>query len=585
MTSTCPLPSSQLVSKWADIKVSDGAQIIENSCNPQIPIANIQGTTLVSCPQNGEWSTSVPSCIPSDPTACTTAIDVGFKTTNSFQFGSGVSFGANGSISDVGIDASANVCGVGFGKGTTNGECGAKLSFDPIVGKADKDLGQLGCKYTGTPVKVDVDGKVGWSSDIGADIGGDAIPPKVHVSAHSSLNFNSGWSASPRLKIPYAGCATQCTRTGYNAPSALCCAANGSKTSYSQDGKVVDPLTNGSLPTTCDPLQRDWNNSACDSGMEGLCSTPENAYGNLDNTNFKLWGKGGVCNTYASTTLSTSGAFNTISQGIASLNEKYPLDKSENWENNSDAINAWDGILNAVSNSASSGANGALKNACANFTREELGVLDGSGNNKVDSIILNACGCHLPTSEYSKFSGIIQEGSYNSCDPLCLRPGSIQNFANGVPQKCSQSNCIIDDVTIDIIDSNVSGDINLKQMCPGKACYFSDINIFNEASGKPKVNIQSDCSSCFIYHPRDPYNPTPVDCKSGKPTTPTGMWGRIVQFFKDHRSLAIGILAVVLFIITAGIILFIHSRGESALAEKEKLYYAYEYGSKYGSSQ
>ncbi len=139
--------------------------------------------------------------------------------------------------------------------------------------------------------------------------------------------------------------------------------------------------------------------------------------------------------------------------------------------------------------------------------------------------IVSSCGCHLPEIEYREYiRDGFDIGNTNACDPLCKLPGTIPHYNcvdtygnvspnpennNPVPciykeAVCSQNICVIDDVTINIVNSNV-GDIGFNIACGGCdnaggcMCIFDDINVLTEASNVGNINFNSSCGgNCYI---------------------------------------------------------------------------------------
>ncbi len=123
-----------------------------------------------------------------------------------------------------------------------------------------------------------------------------------------------------------------------------------------------------------------------------------------------------------------------------------------------------------------------------------------------DRNIYTACGCHLPRSDYADWSKVGVDESNFSCDPLCLAPGTIKQYLGKDPATCKQNLCIIDNVTIDFVNSQFDGDINFNMACGCKntgsescQCVFSGIDI-NSINSRilGKLNFNQNCSSCAV---------------------------------------------------------------------------------------
>lgn len=123
---------------------------------------------------------------------------------------------------------------------------------------------------------------------------------------------------------------------------------------------------------------------------------------------------------------------------------------------------------------------------CSNYTR----------NDTLNSNIKQMCGCYLPDINYS-------DDQVRSCDTLCSNSSTIQYYSNSeqiIPTQCITNACIIDNITIESINSNV-GDITFNQICPfcrGAAncqCIINDVNIITRNSSIGTVTISQNCGS------------------------------------------------------------------------------------------
>jgi hypothetical protein len=116
------------------------------------------------------------------------------------------------------------------------------------------------------------------------------------------------------------------------------------------------------------------------------------------------------------------------------------------------------------------------------------------------------CGCYLPDSAYEKYINVY--GINKECTPYCNGIDNIPTTnvsGSGIP--CRQNVCLIDDVTINIINSDI-GQINIGNFCGGcqsanQSAFISSciciidnntINIINEKIGG-QVNIVNQCGS------------------------------------------------------------------------------------------
>jgi len=105
-----------------------------------------------------------------------------------------------------------------------------------------------------------------------------------------------------------------------------------------------------------------------------------------------------------------------------------------------------------------------LNDMCANYTSEDL--LD-------NPFLLPWCSCYLPNEQYQKYEVF---GINRECTPLCNRNGVIPTVsATGQRNLCQQTVCMIDNTTIDLINTEFDGgSININQICA--SCGRSNVN-------------------------------------------------------------------------------------------------------------
>ena len=117
------------------------------------------------------------------------------------------------------------------------------------------------------------------------------------------------------------------------------------------------------------------------------------------------------------------------------------------------------------------------------------------------------CGCYMPDNEYSKYTNLYQISK--ECTPTCNSTGVIK-LANGNGTgvlNCKQSLCIIDEVTINIAQSEVGvdGSITFNQLCSGCqsgqcSCILSGLNLTIIDSTIGNIDISQECTgnaSCY----------------------------------------------------------------------------------------
>lgn len=111
-----------------------------------------------------------------------------------------------------------------------------------------------------------------------------------------------------------------------------------------------------------------------------------------------------------------------------------------------------------------------LTNYCSQFTREEIGS---------DSVRANMCGCYAPPLYPTQTLA-------PQCDPICHLVNTSQRAqpCNGTITSCSNTVCVLDDVNINLVNSNV--ETAFQQICPDCdnstmpcTCIISGVNIVN----------------------------------------------------------------------------------------------------------
>jgi hypothetical protein len=83
---------------------------------------------------------------------------------------------------------------------------------------------------------------------------------------------------------------------------------------------------------------------------------------------------------------------------------------------------------------------------------------------KLNSLLAQWCGCHMANDQYEEFSR-----NFNipkQCSSTCNRYGTIPLVGiDNVPIKCEQDICLIDDINISIVNTQVGGGVNFNQYC------------------------------------------------------------------------------------------------------------------------
>jgi hypothetical protein len=555
--SNCQPSYGALINNGKSIAINNNLSINTNACNPLIGGTDFldQSGTPITCPNNGEWKIVKNG-------VCSTKWDTSISTSGS------VSGSASGSGS---LSTSFPFLSVDMGVNIPEPSLSLNINQQPPPST-------YGCKVTNPLPNVDFNlNNVDASADLDVSVG------LTHLDIGASASLSLGAGAS--FGIPLPGYVPECQRIAYQGNPIACCVANSNSTNYTADGQVIlAPGCDGinfdakacNRNTTCDPQFTSWGSQSCDIPMTVMCANQSNSgfpSSDADNTGFQQWMQSGSCYNYISAKSSATGVDQVISNSVKSINNQWPLNNISSWKGNGHALSVWNGLLQSISNAASSSSNQALSQVCSTFTREELAKMDES--DPYDKLIVDACGCHLPATQYEDYIAAMKSNAFSSCDPLCVRSGSVKNFKGGQPIECTQNNCVIDNVSLTIIDSDVNGELIFQQQCPGGRCYFSSPEIYSVASKDPKIQIEQQCAKCYVYKDGDPYNPIEIECMTGNPINQ--WWDNIVNFISEHKWTFIGIAIAILIIIIITAIVIVNNRKKKA----EMIESAYESGMQY----
>jgi hypothetical protein len=134
-------------------------------------------------------------------------------------------------------------------------------------------------------------------------------------------------------------------------------------------------------------------------------------------------------------------------------------------------------------------------NLCSAYSRSDLEGASNGGR-------LIFCGCHLPAQQYATIPNL--GVSSIACDPLCSNTQAIPTVtAAGVTEKCQQGVCIIDNVTINLINSSTEA-ISFNQICDGCSsggcnCSIVNINVQANNSKLGEVGFNQNCATTTCY--------------------------------------------------------------------------------------
>lgn len=176
------------------------------------------------------------------------------------------------------------------------------------------------------------------------------------------------------------------------------------------------------------------------------------------------------------------------------------------------------------------------------FTRESISSNAG---------LLNFYGCVTPplTAPPEAVSNLVND---TQCDPLCNRINTIKLYSGSTQLECQRTVCIIDQVTINAVNSDASG-LNFDQVCNncangGCTCIISGVDV-NSIWSNINGNFNQDCgANSLCYQTNNIGLLVPVNCASV--ITNTG------PTFPAYYYVIIGLI-ILLILITIAIVYYI----------------------------
>lgn len=157
------------------------------------------------------------------------------------------------------------------------------------------------------------------------------------------------------------------------------------------------------------------------------------------------------------------------------------------------------GICNASPGNCSS----MLTTYCSQYSADDL----VSNPN-----LIRWCGCYLPDSEYAKY--VNQYQINKECTPLCNRRGNIPltDPTGTSTVSCSTDTCLIDNISISLLNTTVNNGINFSQLCGGcgqsnsststSSCTcIMENNTISAVNSKigGGINLSQSCGSSVCY--------------------------------------------------------------------------------------
>lgn len=306
---------------------------------------------------------------------------------------------------------------------------------------------------------------------------------------------------------------------------------------------VLQCCTQSSPPPNCAPTYTP-SGTGCACYMPTYCQGAPGAPPNMTD-----WGAGGVCNTYflQQGTSLPANTFKTLIGNV--LTGTYT------------PSNPWNTVAIEYCSKLPGMCDSTLENYCSTVTREQM---------VSDPVAQNLCGCFMP-QDLGHYPFLGQQTPV-ICDPVCSTATVKQGQDSGgswTQNTCKETICIIDDVTIDLVNSS-GGNITFNQLCGGNcgsgpntgtacsSCYISGLTVSEVNSDTNGLNLAQNCTSCY-------QGSTPVSCSTGEPIA-SGFLQNLEQWIQEHMTVIWGVLGslVFLFVVIIALLIWRNARSKKA---------------------
>lgn len=315
----------------------------------------------------------------------------------------------------------------------------------------------------------------------------------------------------------WGGRRLRCKRVAFNGDPLACCRRSqqihGQNYCFEKDDKIA----------TCDPIYRGFLEPGCQPLMTDFCSN------NVQETMVDKWNGTPATDDCLRFVAENSGDRNAYKPVIEAMVSEYlitqnkPITSALTSPNHDPFI---DTIVQVCRDNVGA-CDDVLKTKCQGVTREQL-------QNNVN--LANLCGCFLEDVEYAKYSSFGVELA--KCDPVCVIASAVPKWDSttnnpALPDKCEQSLCIIDDVTVNVLGGSNTGDINFSQACGDCSdsagscrCFITDtlVQALNSNTGDISINQQCGGGAICFKEPQVLGGPViAVDCDTGVPIDPVDL--------------------------------------------------------------
>ena len=183
----------------------------------------------------------------------------------------------------------------------------------------------------------------------------------------------------------------------------------------------------------------------------------------------------------------------------------------------------------------------ALFNFCSQYSYQDL---------LYDQPLTELCGCFLPQAEYNQYSSIVSMP--RQCAPICNQDNTIKTGNLGLMQwdRCDRDICLIDDLTINAIYSDI--DVNVSQVCGGCGaeggqctCIMSNLD-FTAVDSNVRLDIEQNCHQTTCHNKQDGN----VNCQTGlaENTKSTNLFtGNVQDLLTNTQVLVIIVVLTIVF--------------------------------------
>ena len=248
-----------------------------------------------------------------------------------------------------------------------------------------------------------------------------------------------------------------------------------------------------------DPSLNCQNTAACSTTMTTYCSTNDSM------TYQQKWTGDDVtspCQKYVEANLTPVCHSNYYMPVVDGFVRKYFLTDGHAITYPQQGSSVFDPTMNtiiSVCQNSPGGCDAVLTEICNGFTRADL---EANPNEAT------LCGCFLADATYNAYLGSF--GITKACDPLCqlqsaVKPASEPN--NCTTETCNQTICVIDDVTISLLNGSTAGNISFDQACSscstssgGCTCDINNVSLTLVQSSIKNVSFSQACGNninCF----------------------------------------------------------------------------------------